>query len=101
MANTSFHSHMEGHTTSPAPPEYGPDAPFWRTSMGQAISSSRVNRTSPGQTSPGEEEYRQIQASIHRARDFQERMQRLDRVLATPTPHNESILVRLPRNTDP
>ena len=60
-----------------------------------------VNRSYPEQTSPGEEYYRQIQESIHHARDFQERMQRLARVLDTLAPHNESILARLPRNTDP
>ena len=70
MADTSFHPPMEGHTNSPDALEYGPDAPFWRNSMGQEISSFGVNRTSPEQTSPGEEEYRQIQASIHCARDF-------------------------------
>ena len=67
MDDTSFHPHMEGHTDNPDALEYGPDAPFWRNSMGNAISSFRVNRTSPKQNSPGEEEYRQIQASIHRA----------------------------------
>ena len=34
MDDTSFHLHMEGCTDSPVPSEYGPDAPFWRTSMG-------------------------------------------------------------------
>ena len=67
MADTSFHLHMEGRTNSLVPPEYYPHAPFWRTSMGQAISSFGVNRTSPGQTYPDEEEYRQIEASIHHA----------------------------------
>ena len=67
MADTSFHPHREGRTDSFAAPEYGPNAPFWRNSMGQAISSFGVNRTSPEQTSPDEEEYRQIQASIHHA----------------------------------
>ena len=65
MANNSFHPHMEHRIDSPAAPEYGPDAPFWRTSMGQDISSFGVNRTSPKQTCSDEEEYRQIQASIH------------------------------------
>ena len=74
MADSSFHLNMEGRTDSPIPPEYGLDASFWRTSMGQAIASFGVNRPSPGQSSPGEEEYRQIQASIHHAHDFQERM---------------------------
>ena len=67
MDDTSFHPHVEGHTDSLAPPEYGPIALFWRTSMIQAISSFGVNRTSPEQTSPNEEDYRQIQESIHRA----------------------------------
>ena len=46
MADTSFHPHMEGHTDSPDPPEYGLNALFWRNSMAQAISSFRVNRNS-------------------------------------------------------
>ena len=65
VVDTSFHLHMEGRTDSPYEPQYGPNAPFWRNSMGQAISSFGVYRNSPRQTSPGEEEYRQIQASIH------------------------------------
>ena len=28
MDDTSFHLHMEGHTDSPIPPEYGPNALF-------------------------------------------------------------------------
>ena len=101
MADTSFHPHMEGRTDSPVPPDYGPDAPFWRTSMGQAIASFGVNRPSPKQSSQSEEEYRKIQASIHHACDFQEIMQRLDTILATPIPHKEPFLDLLPHNTDP
>ena len=101
MANTSFHPHMEGHTDSPAPLEYGPDAPSWRTSMGWAIASFWVNRPSLEQYSPGEEEYRQIQASIHRAHDFQEIMHRLHTILATPIPHKEPLSALLPCNTNP
>ena len=67
MAETSFHPPMEGRIDSPNEPQYGLDAPFWRTSMGQAIYSFGVNRTSSEQTSTGGEEYRKIQASIHRA----------------------------------
>ena len=70
MDDTSLHLNMEGRTNSPVPPEYGPDAPFWRTSMGQAIASFGLNRPSPEQSSHSEEEYRQIEASIHRACDF-------------------------------
>ena len=47
MANASFHPHMEGPTDNPDAPEYGSDALFWRTSMGQSISSFGVNRNSP------------------------------------------------------
>ena len=47
-ADTSVHSSLEGRFNSPTPPDYGPDAPFCRTSMGQAISEFRVIRTSPG-----------------------------------------------------
>ena len=67
MANTSFHPPMEGRTDSPDAPDYDRDALFWRTSMVQVISSFGVNRTSLEQTSPGEEGYRQIEASIHHA----------------------------------
>ena len=101
MADTSFHLHMEGCTDNPDALEYGLDAFFWRTSIVQVISSFTANRTSPKQTSPNEEEYRQIQASIHRAQDFQERMQRLDIVLDAPALHTETTLARLPRNMDP
>ena len=55
MDDTSFHPHMEGRTDSPDAPEYGPDALFWINSMGHAISSFGVNRTSLEQTSLGEE----------------------------------------------
>ena len=67
MVDTSFHLHMEGSTDSPVAPEYGPNAPFWRTSMGQGIYSFGVNRISPKQNSLDEEEYRKIQESIHHA----------------------------------
>ena len=36
--DTSFHSSMECRNDVINEAEYGPDAPFWRTSMGQAIS---------------------------------------------------------------
>ena len=46
MANTSFPSPRQGHTNSLVETEYGPNAPFWRTSMGQAISKFGVIRPS-------------------------------------------------------
>ena len=33
VANTSFHYLREGCTDNPVETEYGPNAPFWRTSM--------------------------------------------------------------------
>ena len=70
MDDTSFHPHMEGHTDNSLPPEYVLDAPLCTTSVGKANASFGVNRPSLEQSSPGEEEYRQLQASIHRAHDF-------------------------------
>ena len=35
--NASVHPSLEGHVDSLTPPDYGPDAPFWRNSMVQAI----------------------------------------------------------------
>ena len=32
--NISFHSPMEGHVDDTTRPNYGPNAPFWHTSMG-------------------------------------------------------------------
>ena len=69
--------------------------------MGQAITSFGVHRPTPRHYSPSEEEYRQIQSAIHRAQDFQERMQRLDTILATPVPPKEPMSALLPHNMDP
>ena len=43
--NTSFHSPTEGHVDDTTHPDYGPNAPFWDTSIGQAIASfgTRLN----------------------------------------------------------
>ena len=32
--NTSFHSPIEGHVDDTTRPDYGPNAPFWDTSIG-------------------------------------------------------------------
>ena len=34
VGDTSFHGPVEGRVDSPVRPYYGPDAPFWGTSMG-------------------------------------------------------------------
>ena len=94
--NTSFHGPVEGHVDSPVRSDYGLDAPFWGTSMGHAIASLGVRRPYPEHPSYSEEEYRKIQSPIQHAQDFQERMQRLDSILATPIPHKEPISSLLP-----
>ena len=99
--DTSFHGPVEGCVDSPVHPYYGPDAPFWGTSMGQAIASFGVHRPSPEHFSRSEEEYRKIQSAIHRAQDFQEGVQILDTILATPIPHKEPMSAPLPRSTNP
>ena len=66
--------------------------------MGQVISEFGVNRPFPNNPSPSEEEYREIQASLNHARNFQERMEIF---LATPIPHKELMSNLLPRLSDP
>ena len=39
QGDSSFHSPMEGHVDDTTCPDYGPNAPFWDTSIGQAIAS--------------------------------------------------------------
>ena len=63
-ADASVHSPLEGHVDSLTPPDYGPDAHFCRTSMGQAIAKFGVIRPSPGNPPLGEEEQRRINASL-------------------------------------
>ena len=99
--DTSLNGPVEGCVDSPIHSDYGLDAPFWGTSMGHAIALFGVNRPPPEYSSPSEEEYRQIQSAIHHAQEFQERMQILDTILATPIPHKEPMSALLPHNTDP
>ena len=65
--DASFHGLVDGRVESLVHPNYGPDAPFWGTSMGQAIASFGVCRPPPEHSSPSEEEYRQIQSAIRLA----------------------------------
>ena len=57
--NISFHSPMEGHLDDTTRLDYGPNASFWDTSMGQAIASFGARPTSSEDISPNEEEHRQ------------------------------------------
>ena len=55
-ADASVHPPLEGRVDSPTPPDYGLDAHFCSTYMGQAIAKFRVIRPSPGNPPLGEEE---------------------------------------------
>ena len=65
--NISFHFPIECHVDNTTHPYYGPNAPFWDTSMGQAIASFGTRPTFSEEISPNEE-CRQYQASILSAR---------------------------------
>ena len=62
--DVSIHPSLGGHGNTSSPLDYGPDVPFWRTSMGQSISEFRVIRPSPRNPPLGEEEQRRINASL-------------------------------------
>ena len=57
---------MEGHVDDTTHLDFGPNAPFWDTPVGQAIASfgARLN------SSEDEEECRKYRASILRAQDI-------------------------------
>ena len=96
--DASMHSPLEGYIDSPIQPNYGPNAPFWRTFMGQAISEFGVIIPSPGNPPLGEEEHRRINASLDQACNFSERV---ERIIPPPVSRYETMLAHLPRNTDP
>ena len=64
QGNTSFHSPTEGHVDDTTHPDYGPNVPFWDTSIGQAIASFGTRLNFSEKVSPNEEERRQYQAAI-------------------------------------
>ena len=76
--NTSFHSPMKGHVDETNHLDFGPNAPFWDTSIGQAIASfgTRLN------SSEDEEEHRKYRATILRAQEIDKQ---IDDLLG-PTP---------------
>ena len=53
--NSSFHSPLEGHVDDTTRPDYGPNAPFWDTSIGQVISSFGTRLKFSEEVSPNEE----------------------------------------------
>ena len=57
--NTLFHSPTEGHADDTVDLDYGPNAPFWDTSIGQAIASFGTRLNFSEEVSPNEEQRRQ------------------------------------------
>ena len=45
--NSSFHFPLEGPVDDTTHPEFGPNAPFWETPIGQAIASFGTHVSSP------------------------------------------------------
>ena len=83
-----MHPPLEGLADSLPSPDYGLDAPFWRTSMGQAIAEFGVIRPSLGNHPLGEEEHRRINASLDRACNSSERV---ERIIPPPVSRYESM----------
>ena len=65
--NTSFHSPIKGHVDDTTHLDYGPNAPFWDTSIGQAIASFGTHLNLSEEVSLDEEEHRQYHAAIFHA----------------------------------
>ena len=61
---TSFHSPIEGHVDDTTRLDYGPNAPFWDTSVGKAIASFGTHLNFFEEVSPDEEECRQYHVAI-------------------------------------
>ena len=93
-----FHSPREGRTDNHVETEYGPNAPFWRTSTGQAISGFGVTRPCFKNPPLGEDEYRRIQASLDHAHNFLERM---ERIVPSPVSYKEPMSTLFPCLSDP
>ena len=81
QGNTSFHYPTEGHVDDTTHPDFGPNAPFWDTPIGQAIASFGTRLTSSEEVSPKKEEHRQYQATIIHAQDIEKK---IDDILVTP-----------------
>ena len=85
---TTFHFPMEGHADSPTETEYVPNAPFWRTSMGQSLSKFEITRPSfvnpPIGASLDEEMYRRFQLSFECLQNIHDN---LEKIISTPILH--------------
>ena len=65
--NSSFHSPLEGHVDDATRPDFGPNASFWETPIGQAITSFGTRVSS----FESEEERRQYRAAILHAQEVE------------------------------
>ena len=74
QGNTSFNSPIEGHVDDTTRPYYGPNAPFWDTSIGQAIASFGTHLNFSEEVSPDEEEHRQYQVAILHAQEIEKKI---------------------------
>ena len=81
QGNTSFHSPIEGHVDDTTRPDYGPNAPFWDTSIRQAIASFGTHLNFSEDVSLNEEECRKYQEYILRAQEIKKK---IDDILGTP-----------------
>ena len=90
QGNNSFYSPIEGHVDDTTRPYYGPNAPFWDTSIGQAIASFGTRLNFYEEVSPNEEEHRQYQAAILRAQEIEKK---IDNILGTPPPRSAIVPV--------
>ena len=88
--NTSFHSPIEGHVDDITHLDYGPNAPFWDTSIGQGIASFGTRLNFSEEVSPIQEERRQYHATILCAQDIEKK---IDDILGTPPPHSAVVPV--------
>ena len=66
QGDSSFHSPMEGRVDDTTRSDFGPNAPFWDTLVGQAITSFGTRVNSP----EDEEERRQYRAAILHAKEI-------------------------------
>ena len=85
QGNSSFHSPLEGHVDHTRP-DFGPNAPFWETPIGQAIASFGTHVSSP----ESEEERRQYHATILRAQEVETQ---IDNILGSSPVRSTFLLV--------
>ena len=90
QVNTLFHSPIEGHVDDTTHPDYGPNAPFWDTSIGKAITSFGTSLNFSEEVSLDEEECRQYHAAILHAQEIEKK---IDDILGTPLSRSAAVPV--------